>query len=378
MPEKSTFKYYAFISYNSKDTAWGKRLQHKLEHYRMPATLCSQRGWKRKPIDPVFFAPNDIQPGKLTDELKSRLHQSRNLIVICSPNSAQSKWVGEEIDYFHSLGRDDNIHLFIIDGEPNSGDPATECFNAKLKELQLPEILGANIHEKIYRWPWLNRQRAYVQLISKLLNVEFDSIWRRHRRQLIQRLILSVAGILVILAAFVALWLMTRPVDVSVKLKEATVHNSQLPPLHDAVVTLTIDNETKADTLKSLDDKGFFPNIPHRAIGKKARITFACNDWEPLDTTLVLSDQNIINIRRNPHRYGDVSFRLWNLSTEQGVGNTRLTIAGQTVTSDVDGKVSVFIPLARQNVVYTIESERELEDNKLTMPTTESTVILTK
>lgn len=378
MPEKSTFKYYAFISYNSKDTAWGKRLQHKLEHYRMPATLCSQRGWKRKPIDPVFFAPNDIQPGKLTDELKSRLHQSRNLIVICSPNSAQSKWVGEEIDYFHSLGRDDNIHLFIIDGKPNSGDPATECFNAKLKELQLPEILGANIHEKIYRWPWLNRQRAYVQLISKLLNVEFDSIWRRHRRQLIQRLILSVAGILVILAAFVALWLMTRPVDVSVKLKEATVHNSQLPPLHDAVVTLTIDNETKADTLKSLDDKGFFPNIPHRAIGKKARITFAGNDWEPLDTTLVLSDQNIINIRRNPHRYGDVSFCLWNLSTEQGVGNTRLTIAGQTVTSDVDGKVSVFIPLARQNVVYTIESERELEDNKLTMPTTESTVILTK
>lgn len=378
MPEKSTFKYYAFISYNSKDTAWGKRLQHKLEHYRMPATLCSQRGWKRKPIDPVFFAPNDIQPGKLTDELKSRLHQSRNLIVICSPNSAQSKWVGEEIDYFHSLGRDYNIHLFIIDGEPNSGDPATECFNAKLKELQLPEILGANIHEKIYRWPWLNRQRAYVQLISKLLNVEFDSIWRRHRRQLIQRLILSVAGILVILAAFVALWLMTRPVDVSVKLKEATVHNSQLPPLHDAVVTLTIDNETKADTLKSLDDKGFFPNIPHRAIGKKARITFAYNDWEPLDTTLVLSDQNIINIRRNPHRYGDVSFCLWNLSTEQGVGNTRLTIAGQTVTSDVDGKVSVFIPLARQNVVYTIESERELEDNKLTMPTTESTVILTK
>ena len=93
---------------------------------------------------------------------------------------------------------------------------------------------------------------------------------------------------------------------------------------------------------------------------------------------MVLSDQNIINIRRNPHRYGDVSFCLWNLSTEQGVGNTRLTIAGQTVTSDADGKVSVFIPLARQNVVYTIESERELEDNKLTMPTTESTVILTK
>ena len=25
-----SFKYYAFISYNAKDTAWGKRLQKKL------------------------------------------------------------------------------------------------------------------------------------------------------------------------------------------------------------------------------------------------------------------------------------------------------------------------------------------------------------
>jgi hypothetical protein len=27
------FKYFAFISYNSKDTEWGKRVQRKLEHY---------------------------------------------------------------------------------------------------------------------------------------------------------------------------------------------------------------------------------------------------------------------------------------------------------------------------------------------------------
>ena len=61
------YKYFAFISYNSKDLKWGKRLQKKLEHYRMPATLCSERGWKkRNPINPIFFAPTDIQPGGLT------------------------------------------------------------------------------------------------------------------------------------------------------------------------------------------------------------------------------------------------------------------------------------------------------------------------
>ena len=76
------FKYFAFISYNSKDTEWGKRIQRKLEHYRMPSTLCSERGWDRTPIKPIFFAPTDIQPGGLDDELKERLKASRNLIVI--------------------------------------------------------------------------------------------------------------------------------------------------------------------------------------------------------------------------------------------------------------------------------------------------------
>ena len=105
------YKYYAFISYNSKDSKWGQRLQRKLEHYRIPTALCRQRGWKRKPIEPVFYAPTDIQPGPLDDELKKRLFASRNLIVICSPNSANSQWVGKEIEYFSSLGRTKNIYF---------------------------------------------------------------------------------------------------------------------------------------------------------------------------------------------------------------------------------------------------------------------------
>ena len=54
--EQSTYKYFAFISYNSADTEWGKKVQKKLEGYKMPATLCSEHGWERKPIKPVFFA----------------------------------------------------------------------------------------------------------------------------------------------------------------------------------------------------------------------------------------------------------------------------------------------------------------------------------
>ena len=34
--QNSNYKYFAFISYNSKDIKWGKRLQRKLEEYTAP------------------------------------------------------------------------------------------------------------------------------------------------------------------------------------------------------------------------------------------------------------------------------------------------------------------------------------------------------
>lgn len=95
--------------------------------------------------------------------------------MVCSPNSAQSIWVGQEIEYFASLGRTENIHFFIVDGTPHSDDAATECFNPIIEKVGLPETLGANIHERVSRWAWVNRERAYVQIIAKLLGVEFDS-----------------------------------------------------------------------------------------------------------------------------------------------------------------------------------------------------------
>ena len=372
------YKYYAFISYNSKDTEWGKRVQRKLEHYRMPATLCNEHGWERTPIKPVFFAPTDIQPGGLSEELQERLRASKNLIVICSPNSAQSEWVGKEIAFFHQLGRTKQIHFFIVDGKPHSGDKETECFNPVVETLGLPEILGANIHEKIYRWPWLNKERAYVQLVSKLLGVEFDAIWQRHKRLLIRKMIAWTIGILVVLTALFGVWLANQPVDVEVKLNEASAYNNNLPPLKDAVVTLSLDNESKTDTISSLDSHATFSNIPHQYINNKVRVTVDCQDFQIVDTTLVLTEQVTLNIYRDPQVYGNVHFRLWNLNTEHAVAHSSVEIAGQQITSDEEGRVSLVVPLELQKTKYSIDSPLELESDTIFMPCGHDDVILVK
>ena len=359
------FKYFAFISYNSKDTEWGKKIQKKLEHYRMPATLCSEHGWDRTPIKPIFFAPTDIQPGGLTEELQDRLRASKNLIVICSPNSAKSEWVGKEIEFFHQLGRTKQIHFFIVD----SGNPETECFNPIVDTLGLPEILGANIHEKIYRWPWMNKERAYVQLISKLLGVEFDAIWQRHKRLLIQKMTAWTIGVIAVVAALVGVWLANQPVDVEVRLNEVSVHNENLPPLENAIVTITLDNETKTDTISSLDKETIFTNIPHRFINNNVRITMECQNYLSVDTIIMLSKKVCIDIRRNPDVFGNIRFRLWNPETERTLSNTEVNIDGHPVRSDANGYVSLTIPLAEQKTAYSVSSLYiSLTDKTITLP----------
>ena len=371
------YKYFAFISYNAKDTDWGKKLQKKLEHYKMPSTLCSEHGWERKPIKPVFFAPTDIQPGGLSEELQERLKASRNLIVICSPNSAKSEWVGKEIEFFHKLGRTNDIHFFIVDGTPHSGNPETECFNPVIDQLGLPEILGANIHEKIYRWPWLNKERAYVQLISKLLGVEFDAIWQRHRRMMTRKAIAWIIGIIAIVATMIGIWRANQPFTAKIQLNEAET-NAQLPPLKDAIITLTLDNETKTDTLRTTDATMTFANIPHRYLDQPAHFTVSCRDFLDLDTVMNLTKNTTLTIRRDPTIYGDIHFTLFNVEAETYVINETMQIEGQEVFSDENGRVSLFIPLSTQKRVYKIKANIPLLNDSIVMPCGENDVVLTR
>ena len=392
--QSKEYKYFAFISYNSSDTRWGKRLQRKLEHYRMPATLCQQRGWKRKPIAPVFFAPTDIQPGELSNELKGRLESARHLIVICSPRSARSEWVGREIEYFASLGRKENVHLFIVDGVPHSGNPETECFNPAIERAGLGDVLGANVHEKVSRWAWVNRERAYVQMVTKLLGVEFDTLWQRHRRQLRMRLLSLAFLAALLLSAFAALWAFTRPFDSELTCKDVS-GASQLPPLHEAVVKVWLNEDHPVPVGSPMDDAAQkaatevktdtlhhgtqlqFRNIPHAFLGQLVRITVQAPDFLPLDTIVRLDRKLQLPLQRDPEVYGHVQFTLLRSDTSI-YPHQLLSINGQRVTTDADGEVDFLMPFAKQRRYYVVEAPFPLESDTLFMPISEDAVLLAR
>ena len=85
-------------------------------------------------VKPLFRDMTDLSAGLLGKSILRELEDSRFLLLICSPDSAQSEWVNQEVENFILLGRYERIIPYIIEGTPNSGDPATECFPPILRK----------------------------------------------------------------------------------------------------------------------------------------------------------------------------------------------------------------------------------------------------
>lgn len=202
---KETYHYYAFISYATTDSKWAKWLQHQLSYYHIPSSVRkSQIGIPQK-LRPIFIYEYDLSGNRLHEALQQELQASKYLIVICSPASAKSKYVNDEIVEFIREGREDYIIPFIVGGEVNASDPAKECFPPALRELvSKTELRGADVATN-------GKQHALVDVVATMLGVRRDLLWNRYKiRQRKQRIAMCAAAIFAILCALFY-WDYTRP-----------------------------------------------------------------------------------------------------------------------------------------------------------------------
>ena len=164
---KEKFKYYAFISYSHKDKEIAKKLQRWLEQYNLPSALLKSNPKLPENFRPVFIdESNLVVIGTLKEALQASLEKSKYLIVICSPNSARSEYVNDEVEYFISKGRTDHVILLIADGMPHSEDISIECLSPALlnltRENELPEI-------DLKKFGLCN---AFLRVIARLLELD--------------------------------------------------------------------------------------------------------------------------------------------------------------------------------------------------------------
>ena len=206
-------KYRAFISYSQRDKKWGDWLHKALETYRVPRRLVgkeSREGRVPRRVFPVFRDREELGVSSdLGSNLEQALRESRYLIVICSPNSAQSLWVGEEIKTFKKLGREHRILALIVDGEPNASDksgfsPEEECFPKALRyrwseDGGLSETRTEPIAADARKGKD-GKENAKLKLLAGLLDLNYDDLKQREQRRTLQRRLIVGTTALVVLA----------------------------------------------------------------------------------------------------------------------------------------------------------------------------------
>jgi len=212
-------RYFAFISYSHADRRWADWLHRAIETWRVPSRLVGQRtatGVIPRRLYPVFRDREELASatdlGRTVDEA---LACSANLIVICSPHAAASRWVDAEVRAFQRLGRQERIFCLIVDGEPNATDSTggseQECLVSSLRGTVDAE--GRLTSERIEpiaadaRAGRDGKVNAKLKLVAGLLGIGYDALKQRelHRRNRRLALVTAAAVLLTTLTSSLAI-----------------------------------------------------------------------------------------------------------------------------------------------------------------------------
>jgi len=212
-PEKF---YWAFISYSRKDERIAIRLHRKIESYSIPRDLRGKPG-RDGPVParirPVFRDKDELPlSSDLGHSIEDALRASRYLIVVCSPHSAKSKWVNEEVRMFKAMGREDRILAVMVDGIPKASlkgfASEAECFCPALSHKVdaagkvtdvVSEPIAGDIRKGGETW-----STVMMRCLAGITGAGYDAFARREKRR--QRRRNLAAGAVVLTAIGAALW----------------------------------------------------------------------------------------------------------------------------------------------------------------------------
>jgi tetratricopeptide (TPR) repeat protein len=187
--EAISFKYRAFLSYSHKDTSWAKWVHDRIEGFRIDKELVGRdtpMGPIPKNLRPVFRDRHDFDAGgTLRDQTIAALDGSAALVVLCSPASARSGAVNEEVRQFLSRHPDRPVVPLILDGTPR--DEMHECFPKTLRFTiaangavtdQSVDVLAADVRES-----GDGRELALAKVVARLIGLAPDEVFRRAKRE---------------------------------------------------------------------------------------------------------------------------------------------------------------------------------------------------
>lgn len=342
--ETKQYTYFAFISYKREDERWAKWLQRKLENYRLPSVIRkASENELPKNLRPIFRDKTDLSVGGLKESLVRCLQESKCLIVICSPNSAKSEWVGQEISAFIDQHREKQIIPFVVDGSLNYDDAENCCLNPVFQRIA-DELLCVDVRE-------VGKEKAFVRVVSGLLGLSFDELWQRHRRHKIRRnILIAVFSALLVAGALYALRI-SKPFNASVQLLQ-TVENDSLPIPEKGMLILSYGQKSDTAVFPTPGTVSF-AEIPGRYNGEMVRLHFQMYGFKTVDTSMLLGENMVLPISRD-NSYSVVKGIVEN-TDGRPLSGVELRVPGYKSVTDSTGAFAIEIPIADQRAEYQIE-----------------------
>ncbi|WP_445144551.1 TIR domain-containing protein [Dyella sp. Tek66A03] len=276
------FRYRAFISYSHQDKTWADWLHKALETYAIPKRLVGQTtsaGVTPKRLAPIFRDRDELASATdLGRKVNEALGQSANLVVICSPRSATSHWVNEEVLAYKRLGRSERIFCLIVDGEPNAsalpGHEAEECFAPALRyQLGADGELTEQPTEPIAadaRPGKDGKTNAKLKLVAGILDVDFDALKRRELQRRTRRMTALATLALIVFAVTTTLAItavIARNAAVRRQKQAEDLISFMLGDLNDKLAQVS-----RLDIMEAVDDHAmsYFQSLPTTDVTSEA------------------------------------------------------------------------------------------------------------
>ncbi|MDO4805709.1 MAG: TIR domain-containing protein [Coriobacteriales bacterium] len=182
-PERSDYEYEAFISYRHLplSSKVARRMQHDIEGFRIPRELRGEDGKVR--LGRLFRDEDELPAStSLSDQIREALARSRFLIVVCTPETRESRWVEREIELFASLHGRDNILVALAEGERSKCLPDVLLYRkvvtANGSVVSEPtEPLAADFRVSSRK----SRCDETLRIVAALLGCGFDDLRQRER-----------------------------------------------------------------------------------------------------------------------------------------------------------------------------------------------------
>ena len=117
------FTYDVFFSYRHRplDSELSLKAFNLLESYRLPKAIREQ-GFPE--VHRAFRDTEELPVSRiLTESIDSALRSTNSLVVVCSEDTPESRWIDREVSVFIELGRADHIYPLLISGDPERSFP---------------------------------------------------------------------------------------------------------------------------------------------------------------------------------------------------------------------------------------------------------------